>query len=256
MLTALGLFTVVPVPPATRIDRELARKAIAAFPWVGLLLGSAAGTVMAGASAATGSRLLGAALALAGLAGLTGALHLDGLADTADGLGSRQPPEGALAVMRRSDIGPMGVVSLVFVLLLDVAALASLSSAGTWAGPAAVTVAAMAGRMVVVLATVPAASARAKGFGALVTGVTSRVSAAGNTVAVLTVGAGIGWVALGARGLAGSLFALLAALSVGLAWAAHVRRRLAGYTGDVFGSIVEVSQAVFLILLAVAVRVG
>ncbi|MDO5736155.1 MAG: adenosylcobinamide-GDP ribazoletransferase, partial [Propionibacteriaceae bacterium] len=114
LVVSLGLFTTIPVPPVAAIDRRLAGRAMAAFPLVGLLLG-----VLAGAAAfvvgTLGSPLLGAVAGLATLAGLTGALHLDGLADTADGLGSRKPADQALEIMRRSDIGPMGVISLLFV---------------------------------------------------------------------------------------------------------------------------------------------
>jgi len=60
-------------------------------------------------------------LVLATLAAVTGAMHLDGLADTADGIGSRRPAEEALTIMKRSDIGPMGVAALVLVLLTDAA---------------------------------------------------------------------------------------------------------------------------------------
>ena len=56
-------------------------------------------------------------------------MHLDGLADTADGLGSRRPADGALEVMRRGDVGPFGVVTLVLVLLAQVAALAAAPAA-------------------------------------------------------------------------------------------------------------------------------
>ena len=53
-------------------------------------------------------------------------LHLDGLADTADGLGSGKPAEDALRIMKQSDIGPFGVITLLFVLLAQVAALCEL----------------------------------------------------------------------------------------------------------------------------------
>ncbi len=125
-------------------------------------------------------QLLGAALAMMLLALLTGGLHLDGLADTADGLGSRRPAPQALEIMRRSDAGPFGVAALVLVLLVQVCALASLPPGR---GAAALVLAAVTSRVAVVLAT-GSPSARPSGFGALVAG---RTSAAGRaaTVAVL-----------------------------------------------------------------------
>ncbi|MHA6525986.1 adenosylcobinamide-GDP ribazoletransferase [Tessaracoccus sp. G1721] len=250
VVAALGLFTVIPVPPVAEIDRALAGRAMAAFPWVGLLVGSLAGAVLWGVVALGAGGLLGAALALAVVALLTGALHLDGLADTADGLGSRKPAADALVIMRKSDIGPMGVAALVLALLVDAAALGSLSEAGGGAAAGALAVAAMVGRAVVTLATVPTASARQSGFGALFIGSTSRMTAVLTGAAVLAVSAGVGALVDGVPGAAVFAGAAAVAGAIGSLWAAHVRRRLAGMTGDVFGSIVEVAQTAFLVLAA------
>ncbi len=100
-------------------------------PVVGLLLGLLAAAVLyvSGHLLHTGS-LVAAALSVGSLAVLTRALHLDGLADLADGLGSRKPAAEALDIMRRSDIGPFGVVTLVLTLLLQVAGLTQADAAG------------------------------------------------------------------------------------------------------------------------------
>ncbi|MGK5554842.1 adenosylcobinamide-GDP ribazoletransferase [Actinomadura kijaniata] len=98
-------------------------------PATGLLVGGAAALVLLAGGAAGLSPLLGAALAVAASAALTRALHLDGLADLADGLGSGKPAAEALAIMKRSDIGPFGVVTLLLALVIQVAALASAPDA-------------------------------------------------------------------------------------------------------------------------------
>ena len=67
-----------------------------------------------------------AILALVWLTGATGGFHLDGVADTADGLGSRRDPARALEIMKQSDIGPMGVIALVLTLLVDLGPLGQL----------------------------------------------------------------------------------------------------------------------------------
>ncbi|MDX6422388.1 MAG: adenosylcobinamide-GDP ribazoletransferase, partial [Trebonia sp.] len=116
---AISLFTAIPAGVSGTLDDDVAARAILWLPAIGLLLGGVGGGVMlaAGRLNATGpGRLLGAALAVAAIAVLTGGLHLDGLADTADGLGSRRPAADALEIMRRSDIGPMGVGALVLAL--------------------------------------------------------------------------------------------------------------------------------------------
>lgn len=250
LVAALGLFTVIPVPSVAAIDRRLAGRAMAAFPWVGLLVGAAGGLVLWGVVVLGAAAWLGAALALAVVAALTGALHLDGLADTADGLGSRKPAEEALVIMRKSDVGPMGVAALVLALLIDAAALSSLTESGALLAGGALGVAAMVGRAVVTGATVSRASARRQGFGALFIGATSSATAWATGVAVVGVAAGVGAFAGGTAGAV--VFASVACLAggIGFLWATRLRRRLGGMTGDVFGSIIEVTQAAFLVLAA------
>src|SRR4030088_2467025 len=121
--------TLLSVLPVTRPDGgggaaettppspEVAGLAMAWAPAVGLLLGAVAAAVLYVCDHLlhTGS-FVAAALAVGSLAVLPRGLHLDGLADLADGLGSRRPADQALDIMRRSDIGPFGVVTLVLTL--------------------------------------------------------------------------------------------------------------------------------------------
>ena len=165
---AVTLLTVVPLPGRPDESAPTRRQAGAAMAWapvVGLAAGGiAAGVLWVGARWA--GPLLGAVLAITALAVLTGGLHLDGLADLADGLGSRRPAADALAIMKKSDIGPFGVVTLVLVLLVQVAALARAETAGR--GVVAVVAAAVTARLALTLACrrgVPAA--RGSGLGAL-----------------------------------------------------------------------------------------
>ena len=113
-------------------------------------------------------------------AALTRGLHLDGLADTADGLGSAKPAEDALRIMKQSDIGPFGVITLLFVLLAQVAALFELYGRG-WADGALGTVAAaVTARLALTLASrrgVP--PARPEGLGAAVAGTVPPLGARG-----------------------------------------------------------------------------
>lgn len=244
LTTALGLFTIIPAPFVATIDRSLARRAMAALPWLGLLLGGVAAGVGYGLWWRTGSMVLASVGALVVLQALTGAMHLDGLADTADGLGSRQPPDQVLEVMRRSDIGPMGVSSIVLVLLIDAACLASLPHPLSWV---VIAVSPMVGRLTAVWASVGESPARPGGFGALVVGVTTPASAWVNTAATLLVASTLGWWAdatWGAVAVAGSC---LVSLGVGFGWRRHLVRRLGGLTGDAFGSLIEVSQMTFVL---------
>jgi adenosylcobinamide-GDP ribazoletransferase len=239
--TALSLFTILPVGGGAELGEDQAARAVRWLPTVGLLLGLAGAAVMLGVGGSSGPRrLLGAALAVALLALLTGGLHLDGLADTADGLGSRRAPPDALAIMRRSDVGPMGVAALVLVLLIQVSALAAIPRVPLAA--AALVLAEVTGRAAVVVAT-GSPTARPGGFGALVAGRTATRDRVATVVllgcAVAVAGFAAGGAALAARGL----IAALAGLVVGGLLQRVARRRIGGMTGDVFGAILEVSAA-------------
>jgi len=216
-----------------------------AFPAAGVLLAVEAG------GHATSRLLLAAALAVGALAVLTGGLHLDGLADTADGLGSRRPRDQALAIMRRSDVGPFGVVALLLVVIVQITALATIAPG--WPAAAALTLAVVTGRVAVVLATGPGSpAARPDGFGALVAGATATramVAAGLALAAVVAVTASLAWGwPTAVRGVAAAAAGLLAADLLRRA----AKRRLGGMTGDVFGALIEVSTTTVLLVLALA----
>lgn len=242
---AITLLTAIPLNgvrgSAAAPTRRSAGAAMAWAPVAGLLLGAAAAGVLAAAARLghTGS-LLAAVLAVATLALLTRCLHLDGLADLADGLGSRQPAERALEIMKQSDIGPFGVVTLVLTLGVQVTALAQALSLGR--GAAAVISSAAAGRLALTWACRRGVRpARPAGLGAMVAGTVHPAVAAGLTAA-----------ALAAAFAAGIIFcvALAAGLVVSAGLTLLAVRRLGGITGDVLGALVEVTTAVSLLVTA------
>jgi len=251
LLRALALFSVAPVRVRGDLDRAAAVAALRWLPLVGAAVGAIAGLPAAAVREwAPHAEFLGAVLSVVTLVLLTRALHLDGLADTADGLGSRAPADRALEIMRQSDIGPFGVLALVLVVLVDVAAVASLDG-GTWTPVAALATASATGRLAVLLAAhrrVP--SARRSGFGAFVAGSVSTPILVLAAAAVLGLGLGLA-AAVSAGGL-GWPAAQLVAVAVAAAFLAHAVRRLGGVTGDVFGALVELGTAVTLAGLALA----
>ncbi len=254
MRLALSFLTVLPVRSGP-VDHGTARRAMLLAPLVGALLGLLAGLVALAGTLAGTSAVLAAALAVATLALLTRALHLDGLVDTADGLGSARPPDEALAVMKRSDIGPFGVVTVVLVLLVDVAAVASVwDSRGAAYGAAALVVAAAAGRVPVTVACrrgVPAA--RHGGLGALVAQSVHPGAAAGTAATVaLAAAALIGLVSAQVTGAVAGGAAVAVAIASCLVIERRCLARLGGVTGDVLGALVECGQAAALVTLAVA----
>ncbi len=205
---ALSLFTVIPAGADPELRRETAAAALLWLPAVGLLTGAGAAAVLAAAELgrpSAGRQLLAAVLAVAAVAAVTGGLHLDGLADTADGLGSRRPAAEALAIMRRPDTGPMGVVALVLVLAVQISALATIAPGRISAG--ALILALVTGRVAVLLAAAGSApAARQDGLGALVAGTVSWRTAALAVTGLLAAAGAAGAVAgTGpARGPAGS----------------------------------------------------
>jgi adenosylcobinamide-GDP ribazoletransferase len=246
---AVSMFTILPVRFDGEVDAALASRAVRWLPAVGLLLAvPAAAVLLAAGGGAALRRLLGAVLALAVLGVLTGGLHLDGLADSADGLASRRPPAEALDIMRRGDTGPLGVAALVFAVLLQVAALAALP----WrlAVPGLV-LGAVTARVAVLLATGPGfPAARPGGFGALVAGRTPAPACLAAAALLLAAAGGAGVLAGGIPLAVALLTAAAAGLASATGVAAAAKGKLGGVTGDVFGAVVEVTMTVTLVALA------
>lgn len=247
---ALTMLTALPVRGPEIVDRRVAGTAMRLAPAVGATLGLFVALLLAGADRLTaGPDLLGPALAVAALALLTRGLHLDGLADLVDGLGSYAGAERAREVMKQPDIGALGVCALVLVLLVQVAALAACAAAGR--GPASLLLAVTAGRLVLVpacTAGVPAAGET--GLGALVAGTVRR----GWTIplALATVGLGALAMDLTADGLLRAAAAVVVALLAARLVRDHAVRRLGGISGDVLGALVEVATTASLLVLALA----
>ena len=207
---------------------------------------AAALVVLAGSLLAVPPLVTGA-LTVGALALTTRGMHLDGLADTADGLAAGYDRQRALAVMRSGDIGPAGVVTLVVVVLVQASAVANLT--GSWRGVAAAALAVVCSRSVLAMCcATPIPSARPTGLGATVAGTVP----AGAALVAVAVPATIGAVVLGLLGQ--PWWSLPLAVAVGLAAAGLLLRRcvrrLGGVTGDVLGACVEVALTAVLLVLA------
>ncbi|WP_405971604.1 adenosylcobinamide-GDP ribazoletransferase [Streptomyces sp. NBC_00988] len=243
---AFGTLTVLPVG-VTRWDRDAARAGMLVAPVVGVVVGGcAAGLGLLFLFLGAGP-LLAAVASVAVPAVLTRGLHLDGLADTADGLGSGKPAEDALRIMKQSDIGPFGVLALVFVLLAQVAALSQLYGDSWTRGAVAAVASGVAARLALTLAAragVPAA--RPEGLGAAVAGVVPVAGALGVAVGIVAVAEVCG-LALGVYGVAR---AFVVALVVAEILLRHCRRRFGGVTGDVFGGLAETAATAAFVMLS------
>jgi adenosylcobinamide-GDP ribazoletransferase len=210
------------------------------FPAVGALVGAIAGGVRVGADPLVGPGAA-AVLSAAALVVVTGALHQDGLADCADGLGVRGDRDGRLAAMRDSSIGVFGALALLVWMLLLVTALARLDPRDALL---ALVAAGAAGRWAALLHAVVAPPARRDGLGAgLVVGRLALTAATATAAVTALLAAGPG------HGLA----ALLAAASVALLVTGWARTTIGGRTGDTLGATVALAEvAVCLTLLGFA----
>ncbi len=216
------------------------------FPVVGALLGAAVGLVWWGAHELW-SPLVAAALAVTADVALTGALHVDGLADTADGVLPHLDRARRLAVMREPDVGAFGVTAVVLTLGLRVAVLASLD-------PNVALVAALwcASRTVMAVAARAVPYARAEGgLAAAFLGRSPVPVAILGTAVAGALAIGTGAVDTDAHpSIPLALLAVGAVAAAGAMVVALARRRLGGFTGDVLGAAGVVGETVGLLVAA------
>ncbi|MDI3387212.1 adenosylcobinamide-GDP ribazoletransferase [Streptomyces sp. B-S-A8] len=248
---AFGTLTVLPVR-LTRWDRGAARAGMLCAPLAGLVVGLCAAALGTALLLLGTGPLLAAVATVAVPAALTRGLHLDGLADTADGLGSNKPAEAALAIMKRSDIGPFGVVTLLFALLAQVAAVSHAYESGWAEGAVAAVVSAVAARVALTLASrsgVPAA--RPDGLGAAVAGTVSVRSASAvlGVVTVVAAGCGALWGEATVSAAVRCGGAVLVAVGAAELLLRRCVRRFGGVTGDVFGALAETAATAALVVL-------
>jgi adenosylcobinamide-GDP ribazoletransferase len=233
---ALTTFTVAPVAGPKRFGRAVAGRAMLFAPAIGALLGLVAGGLSWVLRELGVPALMAGALAAGLLALLTRGLHLDGLADTVDALGSYRSRDKALEIMKSPETGAFGVAALALVILLQSTAFGLVTVLG------AVT-AVMTGRLAITLACRPGMPpARPDGLGALVAGTASWAGIAVNVVATFAVS----WFASAGRPWQGPA-AVAAALIGSTVLLAHLKNRLGGITGDVLGFLAEAATTIVLI---------
>jgi adenosylcobinamide-GDP ribazoletransferase len=231
----MAFLTVIPVATADGESGE--RLGRAYFPAVGALLGLLAGVVFVLGAAVT-TPLVAAVAATAVLAVLTGALHLDGLADAADGLFGGGDLSRRLDVMRDSRVGSFGLVAVVLVLVGDVAALAAITPVRALI---ALVIAGAVSRwaLLVMIAAVP--YVRQAGLGVAAGGAHRRFDLVLGS-AITVIPCLLDW----RRALASLLVVLVIVVVVG----GIARWRIGGATGDVYGATTELSQLGALVVFA------
>lgn len=234
---AVSWLTVLPVRGPEVVDRGAAARAIMLAPLVGGVLGIGAAGLLWVLVHAGASGLLAGIVVVAGLGAITRGMHLDGLADTMDGLGSYGPPERARQIMKSGGAGPFGVAAIVFAVGIQAISFAALAESQRWY---AVVVAVLAGRVAVVLACRRGVEAAPEaGFGALVAGTQSSFTVVGWTVLALLAAT----FAVPEHLWLGPV-AVVVALGVPVLVVRHCVRRFGGLSGDVLGAALEISVAI------------
>ncbi len=239
-LAAVQFLTVLPVSAAFTSD-EIGRSS-RWFPVVGLAVGGLVVLVDLAAWKAGLPWAVRTVLAVAMLAILSGGLHLDGLADTADGFFSSRAPDRILEIMRDSRIGTMGVLALTLVLGLKAAAIAELAPGGARTG--GLLLAPVFGRALQVAGLTWMPYARPEGGLASVFLPHRSIYIGMISCAISTVLAGLvlGW---------NSALVLVVAVSLLVAWWARAcRNTIGGMTGDTLGALSELGEALVLVVVA------
>lgn len=232
---AVTFLTAIPIGRRTEFDAQDLRRGLVLFPAIGSLVGTLTAVVAWGCALVLPG-FPAAVLGVASGVSVTGSMHLDGLADTADGVGATLVGHDPSSVMHDPRLGTFGGAVLVFDLLLKVSVLSALVTGPRF--PIEAIAAGALGRVaaIALVALVPYAGSEA-GAGAWTRGMGRGPAlvgiAIGSTIGLLTVGWPFGWMAVVAVGVA----------AIVGGWS---RRRLGGVTGDTLGATAELTETLAL----------
>ncbi len=236
LLLALQFLTRIPLPSLQQIEPRDVGRSMLFYPLVGLFIGGllfGAEHLLQGAAP-----LLRAVILVVLWVAITGALHLDGLADMADAwIGSHGDRERTLAIMKDPYCGPMGVVALLLVLLLKVAALEQIAGGGSYI----LIVAPVLGRTLLLLLFLTTPYVRSGGLGETLARQLPRIAGwiiVAGVLASVALLPGI------------SVVVLVVIAAVFLLFRSALMMRLGGTTGDTAGALLEVCETSVLVYTA------
>lgn len=231
LLAAIGFLTVVPLPVRWLGNEQDLGRSLIWFPLVGVLIGLFAALIDLGLGMLLPPTVVSVITVLI-LLTASGGLHMDGLADSADGFFSSRSRERMLEIMRDSRSGPMGVMAIGGLLLLKVTALAAVPAS---LRPATIVLMPLAGRtaLSVTLATLP----YARGDGGLA-GVFRPTRHQGPLAAALLIGGA--WLLQGSAGLATAGVSLMVILLLTV----YSKKKIGGFTGDTLGATCEITELI------------
>lgn len=246
LLACLRFYSRLPVPAPQGHDMPDFRTAVRALPAAGALIGVCAASALLGARAFGLPPYLDAALAVAALVAVTGALHEDGLADLADGFGGGATRAEKLEIMRDSRLGSYGAIALILSLLLRVGALAAVAERSALEAAAVLVFAAALSRTAGLAPIMILSPARADGAGhAAMRPFQTALRSAAMLAAAFALLPLVAGAALSAVTLAG-----LVAIGAAYATARLAERQIGGLTGDVMGAAQQAAEIAALLAFA------
>ncbi|MCD6526037.1 MAG: adenosylcobinamide-GDP ribazoletransferase [Desulfuromonas sp.] len=243
---ALSFLTILRVPHSWCGDERAIARSLNWFPAVGLLIGGVMATLDSLLCRLLPGTLVPSALLVIAMIAISGGLHLDGVADSADAFMSSRGKERMLEVMKDSCVGPMGALTITALLLLKFSALASLPEA--WRIPV-ILLMPLAGRMALVVKTVSLPYARSGGGLATLTHSDSRPWQGMLAFALLAL------VAMLLLGWSGLWIAVMSLLATAL-FARYCHGKIGGLTGDTLGAACELVELIPVLTALVCLQQG
>lgn len=238
LFAALRFLSILPIPQTWTGDTDSLSKSVKFFPVTGLIMAA----IAAGCVCLFGSLLpqsVVAAVTVVLMIALTRGLHLDGLADTADGFWSVSDRKRTLEIMKDSFTGAMGVIAIASITLLKFACLNALGDRMLWRG---VLLMVLAGRCMMVLPISLFPYARKEGgLGKLFYETRTVLNAIWAIVVQITVG----WFVAGTAGIAAGIAAVLATVAFGF----YCKWKIGGVTGDTIGATCEITEVVTVFVM-------
>lgn len=239
LFAAIQFLTVIPLSSRGLTNERDLGRSVLYFPLVGLFIGALAATLDRGLSQVLPVGPASAVVVLALLA-VSGCLHMDGLADTADGFLSSRPRERILEIMKDSHIGAMGVIAIVGILSLKLAALAAVPQS---LRVPTLLLMPLAGRCALLLAMAELPCARPTGgLGALFVRHRTAFDAPWAIGFLLLAGFVVG-------GVTGLVAAVLSAGLV-IVFSRWCQRKIGGFTGDTLGAACELAETMPVLVAA------
>ena len=233
LLTAIQFLTVIPFPKSFAVGEKELERCVPFFPVVGMFIG----IIVAAVDYLIGIILPpfpASVITVIAMTGISGGLHMDGLADTADGFFSSRPREKVLEIMRDSRIGVMGVIAVVFVIVMKVSLLMSLSLPYRFG---IIMLMPLVGRCSLVMMMTALPYVRSEGgLATAFSGGKTWLSVLWSAVFLLVAG----WIAAQWIGIVVCLSSILMAAL----FSVYCFRKIGGYTGDTLGAICEITEII------------